>query len=57
MSVTVRGTKMAKQSNIDRRRALRALEAKRDQLLTNLSKARTDLAKVRAELKSVRGRA
>jgi len=47
---------MAK-SNIDRRRVLRALEAKRDKLLTDQEKNKTELAKVRAELKSVKSRA
>jgi hypothetical protein len=44
-------------SNIDRRRTVRALEAKRDQLLQNQEKTKTELAKVRAELKSVKARA
>jgi hypothetical protein len=44
-------------SNIDRRRTVRALEAKRDQLLQNQEKNKTELAKVRAELKSVKSRA
>jgi len=48
---------MAAKGTIERRRALRALEAKRDKLLTDAVKNRTELAKVRAELKSVRGQA
>jgi hypothetical protein len=48
---------MAAKGTIERRRALRALEAKRDKLLTDQVKNRTELAKVRAELKSVRGQA
>jgi vacuolar-type H+-ATPase subunit D/Vma8 len=48
---------MAGKSNIDRRRTLRTLEAKRDQLLMQQEKAKTELAKVRAELKSVKSRA
>lgn len=44
---------MAK-TNIDRRRKLRALEARRDSLMQSAQKNKTELAKVRAELKSVR---
>lgn len=44
---------MAK-SSIEKRRKLRALEAKRDALLESKTKSATELAKVRAELKSVR---
>lgn len=44
---------MAK-TNIDRRRKLRALEARRDALMQNAQKNKTELAKIRAELKSVR---
>lgn len=45
---------MAKTS-ITKRRKIRELEAKRDQLLINKDKHAQDLAKVRAELKVVRG--
>ena len=45
---------MAK-SSIEKRRKIRALEAKRDLLMASKSKSTTELAKVRAELKSVRG--
>lgn len=48
---------MASKSGIDRRRAIRALEAKRDGLLQAQVKTRTELAKVRAELKSVKTQA
>ena len=48
---------MSSKSNIDRRRSVRALEAKRDALLQNQEKNKTELAKVRAELKSVKSRA
>jgi|WetSurMetagenome_2_1015567.scaffolds.fasta_scaffold30390_4 hypothetical protein len=44
---------MAK-TNIERRRKLRALEARRDALMQASQKNKTELAKVRAELKSVR---
>lgn len=45
---------MAVKSNIAHRRKVRELEAKRDRLMEQTSKNRTELAKVRAELKSVR---
>lgn len=45
---------MAKQ-NIEKRRRIRALEARRDKLMVSKSANTTELAKVRAELKSVRG--
>ena len=45
---------MAK-SSIDKRRKIRALEAKRDALLEGKNKSASELAKVRAELKTVRG--
>lgn len=45
---------MAVKTSIDHRRKIRALEAKRDALLGNAAKNKTDLAKVRAELKAVR---
>lgn len=44
---------MAK-SNIDKRRKVRALEAKRDKLLESKQKSVTGLATVRAELKQLR---
>jgi hypothetical protein len=42
-------------SSIEKRRRIRALEAKRDVLMESKTKSQTELAKVRAELKSVRG--
>lgn len=53
----LRGDVMASKSNIDRRRTLRALEAKRDSLLQAADKNKTELAKIRAELKSIKARA
>jgi len=44
---------MAK-SNIERRRKIRALEARRDSLMQAKNKNQSELAKVRAELKTVR---
>lgn len=44
----------AKKSTIEHRRKVRALEAKRDQLMANQQKLKTQLATTRAELKSVR---
>jgi predicted nucleic acid-binding Zn-ribbon protein len=41
-------------TNIERRRRIRALEAKRDSLMQNKNKNQAELAKVRAELKTVR---
>jgi hypothetical protein len=43
-------------SNIQARRKKRELEAKRDRLLEQSVKTKTELAKVRAELKSTRTR-
>jgi hypothetical protein len=44
---------MAK-SSIDKRRRIRALEAKRDALMESKNKNSTELVKIRAELKQVR---
>lgn len=44
---------MAK-TNIERRRKIRALEAKRDSLMQSKNRNQSELAKVRAELKTVR---
>lgn len=41
-------------TNIARRREIRALEAKRDDLIVKLAKMRQDLASVRAALKQKR---
>jgi hypothetical protein len=41
-------------TNVEKRRRIRALEAKRDQLMQSKVKNVTELAKIRAELKSVR---
>lgn len=41
-------------SNIDKRRKIRALEAKRDQLTETKNKSVSELAKIRAELKHAR---
>lgn len=43
-------------TNIEKRRKIRALEAKRDTLLQQKQKATSGLAIVRAELKSLRKR-
>jgi hypothetical protein len=40
--------------NLEQRRKVRALEAKRDQLMVAKEKAATELTKTRAELKLVR---
>jgi hypothetical protein len=45
---------MATTSSMDKRRKIRALEARRDALLAAQSKAKTNLAVVRAELKQAR---
>lgn len=45
---------MAKKASIDKRRRVRALEAKRDSLLEAQTKNKTELAKVRAELATAR---
>lgn len=42
--------------NIDKRRKIRALEAKRDQQLQNKQNAASNLVKIRAELKSMKKR-
>lgn len=44
------------QSSISHRRAIRALEAKRDKLQEGNNRNKTELAKVRAELKTLRAR-
>lgn len=41
-------------TSIEKRRAIRALEAKRDKLIIANKKGRADLASVRASLKSTR---
>jgi len=41
-------------TSIEKRRKVRALEAKRDKLMENKSKATAELSKVRAELKHTR---
>lgn len=43
-------------SNVAHRRAVRAVEAKRDKLIENTARNRNELAKVRAELKSIKKR-
>lgn len=45
---------MAKKSNIDKRRRIRALEAKRDVLLDSQVKTKSQLAQVRAQLSAER---
>lgn len=45
---------MAGSKDMDRRRKIRALEAKRDTLMQRVSKDRVTLAEVRAALKTMR---
>jgi len=41
-------------TSVEKRRKLRALEAKRDSLLESKTKNRSELAKIRAEIKMLR---
>lgn len=45
---------MVTQQNVERRRKLRALEAKRDSLLTQIASGKAKLVEVRAALKNMR---